>query len=136
MYQVGINKGIILQCTAYQISRCAFCCLTLRNHCHSFTSICLPLTGHQTKYFDQTIVCITEVFCGTGSSVAIATGYGLEGPGIEFRWGGEIFRTFSDRPWGPPSLLYNEYRVFPRGKEQPGRDADPSPLLSAVVMKE
>jgi len=30
---------------------------------------------------------------------------------------------------GPPSLLYNGYRVFPGGKEQPGRDADPSPLL-------
>jgi hypothetical protein len=34
-----------------------------------------------------------------------------------------------DRPWGPPSLQYNGYRVFPRGKERPGRDADPSPLL-------
>jgi hypothetical protein len=31
--------------------------------------------------------------------------------------GGEIFRTRPDRPWGPPSLLYNGYRVsFPRGK--------------------
>jgi hypothetical protein len=29
---------------------------------------------------------------------------------------GEIFRTRSDRPWGPPSLLYNGYRVFPGGK--------------------
>ena len=26
--------------------------------------------------------------------------------------GGEIFRTRPDRPWGPPSLLYNGYRVF------------------------
>ena len=43
--------------------------------------------------------------------------------------GGEIFRTCPDRPWGPPSLLYNGYRVFPRRKERPGRDADPSPLL-------
>jgi len=25
--------------------------------------------------------------------------------------GGEIFRICSDRPWGPPSLLYNGYRV-------------------------
>ena len=33
-----------------------------------------------------------------------------------------------DRPSGPPSLLYNGYRVFPLGKERPGRDADPSPL--------
>jgi len=46
--------------------------------------------------------------------------------------GGEIFRTCPDRPWDPPSLLYNGYRVFPRGKERPGRDADPSPPSSAV----
>ena len=43
--------------------------------------------------------------------------------------GGEIFRTCPDRSWGPPSLLYNGYRVFPGAKERPGRDADPSPLL-------
>ena len=49
--------------------------------------------------------------------------------------GGEIFRTCPDRPWGPPSLLYNGYRVFPGGKERPGRDADPSPPSIAVVMK-
>jgi len=29
--------------------------------------------------------------------------------------GGEIFRICPDRPWGPPSLLYNGYRVFPGG---------------------
>jgi len=46
--------------------------------------------------------------------------------------GGEIFLTCPDRPWGPPSLLYNGYRVFPEGKERPGRDADPSPSSSAV----
>jgi len=40
-----------------------------------------------------------------------------------------IFRTCPDRLWGPPSLLYNGYRVFPEGKERPGRDVDPSPLL-------
>ena len=28
--------------------------------------------------------------------------------------------------------MYNGYRVFPGGKERPGRDADPSPLSSAV----
>jgi hypothetical protein len=43
--------------------------------------------------------------------------------------GGEIFHTHPDRPWGPTSLLYNGYRVFPRVKKRPGRDADPSPLL-------
>jgi len=66
--------------------------------------------------------------CGPGSSVGIATGYGLDGPGLN-PGGGEIFRTCPDRPWSPPGLLYNGYRVFPGGKERPGRDADPSPLL-------
>ena len=72
--------------------------------------------------------------CGQGSSVGITTGYGLGGPEIESRWGRD-FHTCPDRPWGPPSLLYNEYRVFSEGKERPGRDADPSPPSSAVVMK-
>jgi len=68
---------------------------------------------------------------GQDSSVAIATGYGLDGPGIESRWG-EIFRTCPDRPWSPPSHMYDGYRVFSGGKERPGRDADPSPPSSAV----
>ena len=71
---------------------------------------------------------------GPSSSVGIATGYGLDGPGIESRWG-EIFRTCSDRPSDPPSPLYIGYRDFPGGKERPGRDADPSPPSSAVVKK-
>jgi hypothetical protein len=57
----------------------------------------------------------TIVGGGPGSSVGIATDYGLDGPGIESRWS-EIFRTRPDRPWGPPSLLYNGYRVYPGGK--------------------
>ena len=54
---------------------------------------------------------------GRDSSVGIATGYGLDCPRIESRLGegGEIFRTRPDRPWGPPSLLYNGYWVFPGG---------------------
>ena len=72
--------------------------------------------------------------CGLGSIVGIVTGYGLDGPGTESRWG-EIVRTCPGRPWGPPSLLYNGYHVFPGGKEWPGRDTDPSSPSSAMVMK-
>jgi len=47
------------------------------------------------------------------SAADIATHYGLNGPGIESRWGGaEIFCTRPDRPWSPPNLLYNGYRIF------------------------
>jgi hypothetical protein len=45
-----------------------------------------------------------------------------------------IFRDFEWNILGG-SLLYNGYRVFPGGKERPGRDADPSPPSSAVVMR-
>ena len=50
--------------------------------------------------------------------------------------GSEIFRTCPDRPWGPPSLLYSGYRLFPGGKERPGRDADPSPPSALVKIVE
>jgi len=43
--------------------------------------------------------------------------------------------TCPDLPWGPPIFPYDGYRFFRVGKERPGRDADPSPSSSAVVMK-
>jgi hypothetical protein len=74
------------------------------------------------------------IFYGTnlGSVVGIAAGYGLDGPRIESWCGGKIFNTCPDRPWGPLSLLYNGYRVFPGCKDRPRRDADPSPPSLAV----
>ena len=72
---------------------------------------------------------------GRDSSVGIATRYGLDGPGIDSRWGGEIFRTRPDRSWGLPCLLYNEYRVFPEGKAAGAWRWPPTPHLSAEVMK-
>ena len=72
----------------------------------------------------------------TGSTITFFTNFHLKNfglyhlllPIIEIRlataWmvrgsnpgGGEIFHTRPDRPWGPPSLLYNGYRVFLVGK--------------------
>jgi len=69
---------------------------------------------------------------GRDSSVGIATRYGLNGPGIESRWGEEIFRTRPDRSWGQPSLMYNGYRVFPGGKEAWG-DVNRPPPSSATI---
>jgi hypothetical protein len=61
------------------------------------------------------IIIIIIIIVGRDSSVGIATPYSLGVPEIESRWG-EIFRTHPDRPWGPPSFLYNGYRVVPGGK--------------------
>jgi hypothetical protein len=68
---------------------------------------------------------------GPDSSVGIATRYGLDGPGIKTKYPvvGEIFRTFPDRPWGPPSLLYNGYRVF-LGCKVAGAWCWPPPILA------
>jgi hypothetical protein len=46
--------------------------------------------------------------------------------------GGEIFRTRPDRPWGPPSPLYNGSRVFPGGKVAGAWGWPPTPSSSEV----
>jgi len=54
-------------------------------------------------------------FEGRNSSVGIVTRYGLDGSGKESRWRRDFLHR-PDRPWGPPSLLYNGCRLFPEGK--------------------
>jgi len=45
-------------------------------------------------------------------------------------------RLFPDWPWGPPSLLYNGYWVFPWGKGGRGVTLTTQPPSSAEIMKE
>ena len=59
-----------------------------------------------TLFLDQYLI-----LGGPGGSVGIAAGYVLDGPGIESRWGRD-FPHLSRPALGPPSLLYNGYRVF------------------------
>jgi hypothetical protein len=47
--------------------------------------------------------------------------------------GGEIYRPRLDRPWSPPSLLYNWYRVSFPGVKRPGRGVTHPPPSSAEV---
>ena len=77
----------------------------------------------------------TRLTWGRDSSVGIATGYELDGPEIEFRWGGKIFRTGLDRPWVPPRFLYNGYRVSFPGVKRPGRGVN-HPRPSSAEVKE
>ena len=70
-------------------------------------SICLLIFR---RYIRPTIL----LWAGIARSVQrLATGWTVRGsnPG-----GGEIFRTHPHRPWSPPSLLYNGFRVFRWGK--------------------
>ena len=72
---------------------------------------------------------------GPGSVVGIANSLGWTVRGSN-PGGGEIFRTCPDRPWGPPSLLYNGYWVFAGVKSGWGMMLTPHPLLVPLVMKE
>ena len=69
---------------------------------------------------------------GPGSSVGIATDYGLDGPGSN-PGGDEIFRP-SRLALGSTQLPVKW--VFPGGKVRPGRATDHSPPSSAAVMEE
>ena len=63
------------------------------------------------------------------SAKRIATGWTVRGPNPG---GGEIFRTCPDRPWGPPSLLYNGYWVFPGGNAAGKWRWPPTPTSAEV----
>jgi hypothetical protein len=67
--------------------------------------------------------------------VGIATGYGLDGLGIESRRGRDF--PHQSRPaLGPTQPPVQWVAGLSRVKEWPGRDAGPSPPSSAVVMNE
>jgi hypothetical protein len=72
---------------------------------------------------------------GRDSSVGIATAYGLDGPGIESRWGARFFAPVQTGPGAHPASCTIGYRVFHGGKERPERDADPSSPSSAAGHK-
>ena len=73
-------------------------------------------------------------YCGPGSSVGIATDYGLDGQGSN-PGGDEVFRP-STPALGPTQPPVKWVPGLSRGKVQPGRAADHSPPSSAAVMEE
>ena len=74
--------------------------------------------------------------CGSGSSVGIATDYGLDGTGIESRWGARFSAPVQTGPGAHPASCTMGTGSFPRGNVRPGRAADPSPPSSAEVLEE
>ena len=69
---------------------------------------------------------------GPGSVVGIATAYGLDGPGIESRWGRDFSAPVQTGPGAHPASCTMGTRSFP-GVKRLGRDAYPSPPSSAEV---
>jgi len=74
----------------------------------------------------QEILChsVSQLVCGSGSSVGIATGYGLGGSGIESQWGRDF--PHLSRPTLGPTMRTGS---FPGVKKGRGVAPTPHPLL-------
>jgi hypothetical protein len=69
-----------------------------------------------TTGFDCSLCTVPIYFCRPGSSVGIATDYGLDGPGIESRWGGGDFPPVQTGPGAHPAPWSMGTWSFPGGK--------------------
>jgi len=69
------------------------------------------------------------------SSVGIATRYGLDGPGIESRWGARFFAPLQTGSGDHPASYTMGTGSFP-GVKRPGRGVDLPPHLAPRLMKE
>ena len=90
-------------------------------------------------HFDTSIpVCILfqkENVCfylrGQDYVFSTATSNGLNGSGFLPRWMYKVSSPHSlDRPWGPPSFLFSEFRVSFLSEKRPWRDSDNPPTLA------
>ena len=82
----------------------------------------------------QLFSCSTLTFL-PGSSVVITTDYGLDGPGIESRWGRD-FPPVQTGPGAHPASCTMGTASFPEVKSSRGVTLSPYPLLVTLVMKE
>ena len=85
------------------------------------------------EFLNEKFVEEIGIIHGPGSSVVIATDYGLDYPGIESRCG-EIFRP--SRPVLRPTQPPVQRESSPAGRGWAGRAADHSPPSSAVFLEE
>ena len=80
--------------------------------------------------------CSSRESKGPGSVVGIATGYGLDGPGIEYRWGARLSAPVQTGPGAHPASCTMGTGSFPGVNSGRGVTLTPHPLLVPLVMKE
>jgi len=95
------------------------CCSCHLIQCHSLSSFVL---WHAIN--------ITIIFVRRpGSVVGVATGYGLDGPGIESRWGARFSAPIQTGPGAHPDSCTMGTGSFPGVKSGRGPTLTPHPLL-------
>jgi hypothetical protein len=81
------------------------------------------------------ICCCCCCCCCFWGAVGTPTRYRQDGSEFEPRYD-EITHARPDRPWAPPSLLYNRYRVSLPGVKRPGRALTTQPHQAPRLKKE
>jgi len=80
--------------------------------------------------FQNSVSTVQKTWAAIAQSVLrLAKGWTVRGSNSG---GGEIFRTCPVRPWGPPTLLYKGYRVFPGCKSAGVWCLPPTPSSAEV----
>jgi hypothetical protein len=76
-----------------------------------------------------TLNAVTNCVSGPGSSVGTATGYGLDGPGIESRWGARFSAPVQTGPEAQPASCTMGTGSFPGVECGRSVTLTPHPLL-------
>ena len=106
------------------------CWESLRQHLRDYNVyiVGLNLTEKQRK-LEAKFRKMSASLCGPGSSVGIATNYGLDGPGIESRWGARISALAQTGPMVHSASGTMGTVSFPGVKSGRGVRLTPHPLL-------
>jgi len=101
-----------------------------------FSFIQRPNVPHGLALPAELIPTIISKHSGPGSTVGIATGYGLDGPVIESRLGVRFSVPVQTGPGAHPASCTMGTGSFPEVKSGRGVTLTPHPLLVPLVMKE
>ena len=110
------------------------CSLAFKSNRSTFKYECRQAMLHAQHLIYKCFCCLripstSKSIGGPGSSVGIATGYGLDGPGIESRCGARFSAPVQTGPGAHPASCTMGTRSFPGVKSGRGVTLTPHPLL-------
>jgi hypothetical protein len=76
----------------------------------------VSVSGNREAFFQFPIVFVIQLWVGWDSAVGIATSYGLDSLGIEFRWGARFSSPVQTGPGAHPASYTTGTSHFPGGK--------------------